>query len=57
MTKGEAKPTLGQLENDDEFEEFPVEEWKQDETDQADLQVFICLFLSLFLCSSVSLIS
>ena len=39
MTKGESKPNLGQLEEDDEFEEFPVEEWKQEETDQADLQV------------------
>ena len=45
MTKGEAKPNLGQLEEDDEFEEFPVEEWKQEETDQSDLQV-LALFYS-----------
>ncbi|KAL5266025.1 hypothetical protein ACHWQZ_G006621 [Mnemiopsis leidyi] len=40
MTKGEEKPNLGQLEEDDEFEEFPVEEWKPEETDQSDLQVW-----------------
>ena len=39
MTKGEAKPNLGKLEEDDEFEEFPVEEWQQNETEQSDLQV------------------
>ena len=47
MTKGEAKPNLGQLEEDDEFEEFPVEEWKQEETDQSDLQVLVLLFSGL----------
>lgn len=41
MTKGEEKPNLGQLEEDDEFEEFPVEEWKPEETDQSDLQVWV----------------
>ena len=39
MTKEETKPNLGKLEEDDEFEEFPVEEWTQDDTDQSDLQV------------------
>lgn len=31
------KPELGLLEEDDEFEEFPVEEWREDKEDQSDL--------------------
>ena len=46
MTKGEVKtakqPNLGKLEEDDEFEDFPVEEWSKEQTDSADLQVSCC---------------
>lgn len=39
MTKGENNQNLGQLEEDDEFEEFPEEEWTKDDMEQGDLQV------------------
>ena len=32
-----AKPELGLLEEDDEFEEFPAEEWGEDKEDKSDL--------------------
>ncbi|XP_030828513.1 26S proteasome complex subunit SEM1 [Strongylocentrotus purpuratus] len=34
------KVDLGLLEEDDEFEEFPAEEWKRDEEDQSDNNVW-----------------
>ena len=40
MTKdAETTPNLGKLEEDDEFEEFPVEDWKKEDTEAAELQV------------------
>jgi hypothetical protein len=36
-TKQEAQPHLGVLEEDDEFEEFPVADWNDSETDLAHL--------------------
>ncbi|KIM39747.1 hypothetical protein M413DRAFT_446654 [Hebeloma cylindrosporum] len=35
--KSETQPHLGVLEEDDEFEEFPVADWKDSETDLAHL--------------------
>lgn len=41
MTKdAESTPNLGKLEEDDEFEEFPVEDWKKEDTEAAELQVW-----------------
>ncbi|XP_076437137.1 26S proteasome complex subunit SEM1-like [Babylonia areolata] len=34
------KPDLGLLEEDDEFEEFPAEDWAQEEEDEADVNVW-----------------
>ncbi|CAA7267171.1 unnamed protein product [Cyclocybe aegerita] len=36
-SKAETQPHLGLLEEDDEFEEFPVADWKDSETDLAHL--------------------
>ncbi|XP_071495939.1 26S proteasome complex subunit SEM1-like [Diadema setosum] len=36
----EKKVDLGLLEEDDEFEEFPAEEWKRDEEDPSDNNVW-----------------
>lgn len=38
--KSEKKIDLGLLEEDDEFEEFPAEEWTGEEEDQADVNVW-----------------
>lgn len=41
MTKdAESTPNLGKLEEDDEFEEFPVEDWKKEDTEATELQVW-----------------
>ncbi|KAH3730895.1 26S proteasome complex subunit SEM1-like [Dreissena polymorpha] len=34
------KAELGLLEEDDEFEEFPAEEWKDDKEDKEDVNVW-----------------
>jgi len=36
----QAKPDLGLLEEDDEFEEFPAEEWTGADEDQGDVNVW-----------------
>ena len=38
--KGEKKPDLGLLEEDDEFEEFPAEDWTAAEEDKTDQNVW-----------------
>ncbi|XP_064594887.1 26S proteasome complex subunit SEM1-like [Liolophura sinensis] len=38
--KTEKKPDLGLLEEDDEFEEFPAEDWSQAEEDSEDVNVW-----------------
>jgi len=38
--KQAAKPDLGLLEEDDEFEEFPAEDWAGADEDQADVNVW-----------------
>ncbi|KAL4228771.1 PHD finger protein 13 [Mactra antiquata] len=40
MTEQKSKPELGLLEEDDEFEEFPAEEWGGDEEDKQDENVW-----------------
>jgi len=37
QTKDETIPGLGVLEEDDEFEEFPVQDWDDSQTDLANL--------------------
>ncbi|PVD35724.1 hypothetical protein C0Q70_02687 [Pomacea canaliculata] len=34
------KPDLGLLEEDDEFEEFPAEDWGEEDEDSADVNVW-----------------
>ncbi|VDI45199.1 26S proteasome complex subunit SEM1-like [Mytilus galloprovincialis] len=38
--KQEKKPDLGLLEEDDEFEEFPAEDWTEENEDEEDINVW-----------------
>ncbi|XP_066923034.1 26S proteasome complex subunit SEM1-like [Clytia hemisphaerica] len=38
--KEEKKTDLGSLEEDDDFEEFPMEDWNEKQENKADLQVW-----------------
>ncbi|WAR05955.1 SEM1-like protein [Mya arenaria] len=40
MTDQKPKPELGLLEEDDEFEEFPAEDWEGEEEDSEDVNVW-----------------
>jgi len=40
MADTQKKPDLGLLEEDDEFEEFPAEDWAKEEEDPSDVNVW-----------------
>ena len=40
MSDKEKKPDLGLLEEDDEFEEFPAEDWTEENEDKEDINVW-----------------